>query len=112
VNYRFAQRGTGFPGSEPELELQWFMNKDFRLATLRDWKKNETGKVIDFTRYDLKAQEPADAGAGGHHRNWGLMNRINQKGLRPQDAPSPFSGLTADEQTMILRRYPVLEQLK
>ena len=54
------QRGTGIGGSEPNLEIRWFMNLDFRLAILRDWQKDEPGKVIDFTRYDLPAREPAD----------------------------------------------------
>ena len=35
LNYRFVQRGTGFPGSEPAKQIRWFMNRDFRLALLR-----------------------------------------------------------------------------
>ena len=38
LNYRFDARGTGAPGSEKELEIQWFMNQEFRLALLRNWK--------------------------------------------------------------------------
>ena len=49
---------------------------------LRDWKAGGPEKVIDFTRYDLAAQEPEDCG-----RNWSLMNRINQKSTRPHDTP-------------------------
>jgi len=112
LDYRFVQRGTGFPGSEPELEMRWFMNRDFRLAILRDWKKNESGKVIDFTRYDLKAKEPGDPGPGSHDRNWSLMNRINQKGLHPQDKPVPFADLSPDEQAMIKKHYPGLAEEK
>src|SRR5580698_5691393 len=34
LNYRFDAKGTGAPGSEKELEIQWFMNNEFRLALL------------------------------------------------------------------------------
>jgi hypothetical protein len=34
------------------------MNRDFRLALLRNWQENDTPKVTDFTRYDLPAKEP------------------------------------------------------
>ncbi|MCF7957312.1 MAG: DUF3864 domain-containing protein, partial [Phycisphaerae bacterium] len=108
VNYRFVQRGTGICGSEPELEIQWFMNKDFRLALLRNWQDNTPAKLIDFTRYDLKAQEPADPAPGQHTRNWSLMNRLNQKGTRPQDKPILIEELNADELAIIQRRYPEL----
>ncbi len=110
MDYRFVQRGTGFPGSEPELELRWFMNKDFRLALLRDWKRGEPEKVIDFTRYDLDAREPADPGEGAHDRNWSLMNRLNQKGLRPQDKPVALAELSLDERAMISKHYPELAE--
>jgi hypothetical protein len=36
------------------------------------------------------------------------MNRINQKGTRPQDRPIPLTELTADEQSLIRRHYPKL----
>lgn len=103
INYRFKQRGSGIFESDANLEVDWFMNKDFRLALLRDWQKKDAGLVIDFTRYDLKAAEPKDLG-----RNWSLMNRINQKGTRPQDKPIPISELTAEEKAIIARRYPEL----
>lgn len=35
------------------------MNKEFRLAVLRDLAA-QTERVIDLTRYDVAAQEPAD----------------------------------------------------
>ena len=108
LNYRFTQRGTGFPGSEPNMEIRWFMNRDFRLAILRDWQKNEPGLVIDFTRYDIKAQEPPDATAEHPTRNWSLINRINQKRRRPEDTPVPLSALTAEERALIARHYPEL----
>jgi hypothetical protein len=108
LDYRFVQRGTGIGGSEPNLEIRWFMNTGFRLAILRDWQKDEPGKVIDFTRYDLTAHEPADPVAGKPSRNWSLINRINQKHRRPEDAPVPLSALTAEEQTLIRKYCPEL----
>jgi hypothetical protein len=108
LDYRFVQRGTGFPGSEPEKEIRWFMNRSFRLALLRDWKVEGSERVIDFTRYDLPAREPEDPKPGAHVRNWSLMNRLNQKGLRPEDRPVPLSELTAEEQALIRTRCPEL----
>ncbi len=101
LNYRFVQRGTGVCGSEPELEIKWFMNKDFRLALLNNWEENSPPKIIDFTRYDLKAEEPADPESGEHSRNWSLMNRLNQKGVRPQDKPIDFEDLNDEEKALI-----------
>ena len=63
------------------------MNKDFRMALVRDWKAGGPALVIDFTRYDLKAQEPSDPTPGHDLRNWSLMNRINMKQTRKQNAP-------------------------
>lgn len=110
IDYRFVQRGSGICGSEPELEIRWFMNKDFRLALLRDWQANTAEHAIDFTRYDLEAHEPADPKPGQHARNWSLMNRLNQKGVRPQDTPLPIGQLNADELALIKRWYPQLIQ--
>ncbi len=64
--------------------------------------------MIDFTRYDLTAKEPADPEEGKHSRNWSLMNRLNQKGTRPQDKPIPISKLTEDDKALIGKRYPEL----
>lgn len=108
IDYRFVQRGSGVAGSEANLEIRWFMNQDFRLALLRDWKEGTPEKVIDFTRYDLPAKEPADAEPGKHSRNWSLMNRLNQKGIRPQDQPVFLDQLTDKERGIIKRRYPEL----
>lgn len=108
LNYQFVHRGSGICGSEPELEIRWFMNKDFRLALLRDWKANTPEKLIDFTRYDFKVQEPEDPRPGEPIRNWSLMNRLNQKGVRPQDKPIPIRELNTEEQAIIKRRYPQL----
>jgi len=108
LDYRFVHRGSGICGSEPELEIRWFMNKDFRMATLRDWIDQTPEKVIDFTRYDLEAKEPGNPSPGQPIRNWSLMNRLNQKGTRPQDVPMEIEELNPEEQEMIKKRYPVL----
>jgi hypothetical protein len=102
--YRFAQRGTGIGGSDRQLDVRWFMCKEFRLAFERDWKAKEKERVIDFTRYDVPAREPA-----GATRRWSLMGRINQKRTRPQDAPVPLDALLPDERDLIVRRFPELE---
>jgi hypothetical protein len=108
IDYRFVQRGSGVRGSEADMEIRWFMNKDFRLALQRNWKDGTAEELIDFTRYDLPAREPADPAPGKHTRNWSLMNRLNQKGTRPQDKPMPIGTLSAKEQAIIMRRYPEL----
>ncbi len=103
LNYRFDAKGTGAPGSEKELEIQWFMNQEFRLALLHNWVSDSPHMVIDFTRYDLPAHEPE-----GLQREWSLMNVFNQKGTRPQDKPIRLSQLTPDDQHRIYARYPEL----
>ena len=108
LDYRFVYRGCGIRASEADQEIRWFMNADFRLALLRNWKKHSPEKVLDFTRYDLPAAEPGDPGPGQHARNWSLMNRINQKGTRPQDQPVPLTDLNAGDQSLIRRHYPEL----
>ena len=64
--------------------------------------------VIDFTRYDLPAQEPADPIPGHQSRNWSLMNRLNQKGTRPQDKPIAIEAFSPEEIAIIRGRYPEL----
>lgn len=109
LDYRFVQRGSGIRGSDPDVEVRWFMNQDFRLALQRRWRTDPHGQVIDLTRYDLPASEPADPPhAGQPTRNWSLMNRLNQKGSRPQDVPVALANLDADDRAAILRRYPEL----
>jgi len=105
LNYRFDAKGTGAPGSEKNLEIQWFMNREFRLALLRDWMKDEPPLAIDFTRYDLKADEPRTL-----QREWSLMNVLNQKGTRPQDKPRPLRQLQPEDQARIYARYPALKK--
>lgn len=101
-DYRFVHRGTGIGGSDADKEIRWFMNPEFRLALLRNWQTDGPEQVIDFTRYDLPAQEPQEL----HERNWSLLGLINQKQLRPQDAPVSMSALPAADQERILARYP------
>ena len=104
LNYRFDAKGTGAPGSEKNLEIEWFMNREFRLALLHDWTTYSTPMVIDFTRYDLKAAEPDKL-----QREWSLMNVRNQKGTRPQDKPARLGALSEENQRMIYARYPELK---
>ena len=106
LNYRFDAKGTGAPGSEKDLEIRWYMNKEFRLALLHNWVSDAPWMAIDFTRYDLPAQEPK-----GLQREWSLMNVLNQKGMRPQDKPLRLSQLSADDQHRIYARYPDLQKL-
>ena len=101
LNYRFDAKGTGAPGSERELEIQWFMNQQFRLALLHNWQTRSLPQAIDFTRYDLPTSEPQ-----GLQREWSLMNVLNQKGTRPQDKPTPLSQLPPEDQHIIFKRYP------
>lgn len=108
INYRFVQQGSGVCGSDADLEVKWFMNKNFRMALLKNLKENSPQKVIDFTRYDLEAREPADPKKGEHIRNWSLMNRLNQKGTRQQDKPVNINELKADDKAIIKNRYPEL----
>lgn len=108
LDYRFVQSGSGIRASQENLKIRWFMNRDFRLALLAGETGWETEKVIDFTRYDLPAKEPSDPEPGKHSRNWSLMNRINQKGTRPQDKPVPLSALAAEDRALIRKHYPEL----
>jgi len=103
LDYRFVQRGTGIGGSDADQEIRWFMNREFRLALLKNWKNKGPEYVIDFTRYDLPAQEPSDK-----QRNWSLMNRMNQKGMRPQDQPRKLAELPVEDQKLVRKHYPKL----
>ena len=109
MNYRFFERGCGLGDSYNNLEIKWFMNKDFRLALLRDWHFNMPEKVIDFTRYDMPAKEPADPDPQHPNKDWSLMNRINQKGLRPQDKPVLISELSKEDKDLITKHYTDFE---
>jgi hypothetical protein len=105
LNYRFDAKGTGAPGSEKELEIEWFMNQEFRLALLHNWQTDSPRMVIDFTRYDLAASEPQ-----GLQREWSLMNVLNQKATRAQDKPVRLGQLNSADQVRIFTRYPSLKR--
>ncbi len=81
------------------------MNRDFRLALLRNWMKETPPEIIDFTRYDVKAAEPQ-----GLQREWSLMNVLNQKGTRPQDKPMRMEHLSAEDRHHIYAQYPELRK--
>ncbi|MCH7228713.1 DUF3863 domain-containing protein [Haloferula sp. A504] len=106
LNYRFEQEGSGIRASVAGEKVRWFMNSDFRLGLQR--KDGGPEEIFDFTRYDLPAKEPADPTPGKPTRNWSLMNRLNQKGVRPQDQPIAPDQLTAEERQLIRRHYPEL----
>jgi hypothetical protein len=107
-NYRFEERGLGIGNSWGNEDIRWFMNKSFRLAMVRNWQQNTPELVIDFTRYDLPASEPADPSPQHPVKDWSLMNRINQKGLRPQDKPVSIKDLGEDDLRLIAAYYPDL----
>lgn len=104
-NYRFVERGSGIGGSDANLEIRWYMNKDFRLAILKDWKVKSPRMVIDFTRYDLKAKQPKEL-----TRNWSLLGDINQKQTRPQDKPVELKNMPEQADLIINKRYPDLSK--
>jgi hypothetical protein len=79
------------------------MNKDFRLALMRDWQRNGRENVIDFTDYTRKAEEPGEL-----TRKWSLMGEINQKRSREQDTPRPLDRISPDGAALVRERYPNL----
>ncbi|MCF6332346.1 MAG: DUF3863 domain-containing protein [Draconibacterium sp.] len=107
-NYRFEEKGLGIANSYPDKEIKWFMNKNFRLALLRNWHRNTPEKVIDFTRYDIPANEPHGATPENPKKDWSLMNVMNQKRLRPQDKPLPLHELREEDKLLIAKYYPEL----
>ena len=76
------------------------MNKDFRLALLKNVNGNTPAKVIDFTNYTLPAHEP-----GVMTRKWSLLGDINQKQTRPQDKPVVIDSLSKKARLLISKRY-------
>jgi len=102
-NYRFEEKGSGIGGSDADKEIRWFMNKGFRLALLRNLNVDNSETVIDFTRYDLPAKEPAEM-----TRRWSLMGDINQKQTRPQDKPIPLKQIPEEMKSIIKSQYPNL----
>ncbi len=102
-DYRFEQRGSGIGGSDYNLRIRWFMNKDFRLALVKDWQRNRRENVIDFTDYTRKAAEPTEM-----TRRWSLMGEINQKRTREQDEPRPLERISPEGISLIQNKYPYL----
>lgn len=102
-NYRFYEKGSGIGGSDADKEIYWYMNKTFRLAILKDLNTQKE-QIIDFTRYDIKAQEPQS----GTTRNWTLFGDINQKQTRKQDVPIPKEQLSEEQRRLIKSYYPAL----
>jgi hypothetical protein len=100
-DYRFVEQGSGIGGSDKDKEIRWYMNKDFRMATLKKIDGDSDPLVIDFTNYTKPAKEPQ-----GLTRQWSLFGDINQKGTRPQDKPIPLDKLT-DEQRRLLKKWKI-----
>ena len=124
INLKFVQRGNDMPSQEegqkiiakyrfhapifcPEMEIRWYFNKDFRLATIQNWKENGPRLVMDYTRYNQPYKEPS---GNVIERHWDILDIINQKESRPQDKPKPFTELPAEEQAKILKWYPQVNQ--
>jgi hypothetical protein len=107
-NYRFEETGSGIGGSEAGIKIRWMMNKTFRLALLSNVQNDLDEMVIDFTRYDIKAEEPVS----GSTRNWSLLGEINQKQTRPQDKPIPLKNLGNASKSVIKKYYPDLPGIK
>ena len=108
-SYNFIERGSGLGDSYNNLEIEWFMNRHLRLARVRDWQEETEWRVIDLTRYDLPATEPADPDPQHPAKDWSLLNRINQKGPRPQDRPALFRELAEDDQEYVRRSLPAFK---
>jgi hypothetical protein len=102
-DYRFIEQGSGIGGSDKDKEIRWYMNRDFRMATLKKIDNNSEPLVIDFTNYTKPAKEPQEL-----TRKWSLLGDINQKGTRPQDKPIPLDKLT-DEQRQLLKKWKIIE---
>jgi hypothetical protein len=108
VDYKFDEVGSGIGGSDSNLNIQWYMNKEFRLALLKEVKGDDSSaKVIDFTRYDQTYLEPTQIPGD----NWSILGKINQKQTRPQDAPLSPKLLDESDKAMILKHYPELQPL-
>jgi hypothetical protein len=96
-NYSFVEIGSGIAGSDADKELSFYVNRAFRLVLLRNLTDAGIGQVIDFTRYDLPAAEPANM-----TRSWNLMNEVNMKGSRgAMDAPRPLAALSEEDRSII-----------
>ena len=103
-NYTFVEVGSGIGGSDADKEITFFANRAFRLVLLRNLTDAGAGDVIDLTRYDLPATEPANL-----TRSWNLMNEINMKQSRGAvDAPRPLAALSEEDKAIIRAWLPGL----
>jgi hypothetical protein len=101
-NYSFVTLGSGLGGSDADKELTMHATAAFRLVLLRNLTETGLGQVIDFTRYDLPAAEPASL-----TKSWNLMNELNWKTSRgAQDAPRALQDLSAEDLAIIRRWLP------
>lgn len=125
INLKFVERGNGeMPSPEegkkinpryhfradlfrPDTEIRWYFNKDFRLATMQNWKESGPLRIMDYTRYNQPYMEPSGNVVDEH---WDLMDLINQKETRQQDKNRSFSSLPPEEQQRILKWYPEIGQ--
>jgi hypothetical protein len=81
IAYELHQTGNGLGPAKKGEEITWFMNKSFRVGIHRDKHGKKT--IFDYTRYSPHYQEPQQLG----ERNWGILDLMNQKGIRKQDKP-------------------------
>jgi hypothetical protein len=104
-NYTFVEVGSGIGGSDGDKEITLYANPAFRLVLLRNLTDAGVGAVIDFTRYDLPATEPADPPLT---RSWNLFNELNWKESRAAgvDAPRALQDLSAEDQGIIKQWLP------
>lgn len=126
LNLKFVARGNNMPSQEegkksypnyrfhppifqPDMEIRWYFNKDFRFATIQNWKENGPVLVMDYTRYNQPYKEPS---GNVIERHWDILDVINQKQSRPQDKPALFTELPSEEQAKILKWYPELGHLQ
>ena len=63
---------------------------------------------FDLSGGDLQAHDPADPSPEKPAKDWSLINKINQKALRPQDKPVLIDKLEKEDQDLIRKYYPEL----
>ena len=103
-NYSFIEIGSGIGGSDADKEISFFVNSAFRLVLLRNLTDFGIGEAIDFTRYDIEAQEPKIL-----TRSWNLMNELNMKQSRGSiDTPRALTNLSQQDQDIIHKWLPGL----
>jgi len=103
-NLTFVEVGSGIGGSDADKELTFYANRAFRLVLLRNLTDAGAGNVVDLTRYDLPAAEPANL-----TRSWNLMNEINMKQSRGAvDAPRALAQLSDEDKAVVRAWLPGL----